>query len=99
MSNQREVKNICLIKGAVYPLQTYGWSGIQLGASLEEVNGKMPTDAPPMSITSQPPGAFADNDTNWQLTFGASHDSVLGLFSGKKFADQIALIKLKKDSV
>ena len=99
MSNERETKNICFIKGAKYPLQTYGWSGLQLGASLEEVNGKKPTDAAPMSITSQPPGAFADNDNNWITTFGASHDCVLGLFSGKKFNEEIYFMDLQKNSV
>jgi len=102
LSDNREVRNVDWLKGLNYPLQTYAWSGMQLGASqdLAERGGKRPTDAAPMSITSQPPGAFADTDENWILTYGASHDCVLAIFNGGKFKTAtIDNIELAENSV
>lgn len=102
--SKREANNIDWLRGVHYPLQTYGWSGHQLGASPAlAIGGKKPTDAAPMIITSQPPGIWADGDKSWRTAFGASHDCVLGLFSGKKFKsdsiDNIEVTSVYRDSM
>lgn len=85
-----KTRNPDFIKGVDYPLQTYGFSGAQWGKSADTPTAnKRPTNAAPMVITSQPPGAFAKNDISWKLTFGASHDSVLSLFRGDKLFNTI----------
>lgn len=74
--------------GALFPAQTYAFSGRQWGSSAQtQINDKRPTDASPMVITSQPPGAFAKNDSDWKLTFGASHDAWLSLFNSAFMAN------------
>lgn len=95
--NRRESRNRDYIKGVDYPLQTYGFTGIQWGDSADsETAGKRPTDAAPMSIGSQPPGSFANDDNEWKLTFGASHDAVLTLFNGK-FFNNFSLFEIPKN--
>lgn len=84
--------NIDYINGVIIPAQTYAFSGRQWGTSGEDVAGKKPTDASPMVITSQPPGAFAKTDESWALTFGASHDAWLSLFNSAFMANSPALI-------
>lgn len=79
--------NIDYINGVLIPTQTYAFSGRQWGTSGEATSGKKPTDASPMVITSQPPGAFAKNDESWGLTFGASHDAWLTLFNSAFMAN------------
>jgi hypothetical protein len=64
------------------PLQSYAISGRQFGQSAEEeFRGKRPTDAAPMDINMNPPGAFAKDDLMWQTTFGASLDAFLSIFN------------------
>jgi hypothetical protein len=87
---KRAKGNIDYIQGVVFPSQTYAFSGRQWGASQEAEAGKMATDASPMIITSQPPGAFAKNDSNWSLTFGASHDAMFTLFNSALMANNPA---------
>ena len=99
LSRRRRTRNPDFIKGINYPLQTYAWSGAQWGTSGEAKAGKRPTDASPMIISSQPPGAFAKNDTSWALTFGASHDCVLSLFNGSMFFQNLSAMTLKENSV
>jgi len=71
-----------------------------VGASADSTtNGKQPTDAAPMIVSSQPPGCFAIDDSTWQSTFGASHDCVLGIFSGKFFKADKDKIVHDKDTV
>lgn len=82
--------NIDYVQGKVFPAQTYAFSGRQWGTSQTETASKKPTDASPMVITSQPPGAFAKTDDNWKLTFGASHDAWLTLFNSAFMANSPA---------
>jgi hypothetical protein len=84
---KRAKGNIDYIQGVIFPSQTYAFSGRQWGSSLEEISSKRPTDASPMIITSQPPGAFARDDSTWKLTFGTSHDSWLTLFNSAFMAN------------
>ena len=77
------MENIDFIKGGIWPLQTYGWSGTQFGpSSSEAINGKSPTTKPPIVVTSQPPGAAARDNSSWLRAYGASHDCVLSLLDG-----------------
>lgn len=85
----RRTKNRDFLKGQNYPLQTYAWTGMQWAASQEEVNGKLPTNGPPINVTCQPPGIFANDDDIWPFIFGASQDAILCPFNGSFFAQDL----------
>jgi hypothetical protein len=84
---KRAKGNIDYVQGILFPTQTYAFSGRQWGGSQAASAGKKATDASPMVITSQPPGAFAKDDAGWKLTFGSSHDGWLTLFNSAFMAN------------
>lgn len=75
----RENQNRDYLYGMNFPRGSYALSGGQLGESLSELNGKKPTDGPPMQITDTPPGCFPDD---WNVTYGASRDAYLAIVNG-----------------